>query len=259
MIPVIQMSSFDNLALAYDSSIDWDARLKRELPLIWSLLPKGSNMRVLDIACGSGRHSVALALEGADVIGVDVSPDMIAAATKLAKEKSVNLVFKVLNMLDLEVAIQDDFDLILCLGNSLALSPDRGNLDQLIKTVNGKLTDNGAFLFQILNFEAVRKSQARFFPSKGGRLSSGEEIVFSRFFDNLDEAETATLVLSSFIKTQDGWQPTVSYQRVLQLNLDIVQDLLADNGFTAEYYSDYSQSPFDRSTHRNIVVKASKK
>lgn len=29
------------------------------------------NIRVLDIACGSGRHSVALAIEGADVIGVE--------------------------------------------------------------------------------------------------------------------------------------------------------------------------------------------
>ena len=29
------------------------------------------NIRVLDIACGSGRHSVALAIEGAAVIGVE--------------------------------------------------------------------------------------------------------------------------------------------------------------------------------------------
>ena len=79
------------------------------------------------------------------------------------------------------------------------------------------------------------------------------------FFDNLDEAETATLVLSSFIKTQDEWQPTVSYQQVLQLDLDIIQRLLDDNGFIVEYYSDYSKSPFDRGTHRNIVCKASKK
>ncbi|MHA1638356.1 MAG: class I SAM-dependent methyltransferase [Candidatus Thorarchaeota archaeon] len=252
------MSSFDNIALAYDNSIDWDARLRRELPLILSSLPKGRDKRVLDIACGSGRHSVALALESAEVIGVDVSPDMIAAAKKLAEENLVTPTFKVLDMLDLEAAVREEFDLIICLGNSLALSHDRGNLGQLIRTVYSKLADNGTFLFQVLNFEAVRKSQARFFPSKGGRLSSGEEIVFSRFFDNLDEAETATLVLSSFIKTHDGWQPTVSYQQVLQLNLDIIQDILTDNGFITEYYSDYSKSPFDRSTHRNIIGKASK-
>jgi len=29
------------------------------------------NIRILDIACGSGRHSVALAIAGADVIGVE--------------------------------------------------------------------------------------------------------------------------------------------------------------------------------------------
>lgn len=253
------MSSFDNLALAYDNSIDWVARLKRELPLISSSFSKGSPKRVLDIACGSGRHSVALALEGADVIGVDVSPDMIATAKKHAEATSVSPTFRVVDMLDLEDAIQGEFDLMICLGNSLALAPDRADLGQIIRTIYSKLAANGVFLFQVLNFEAVRKSQTRFFPSKGGRLSSGEEIVFTRFFDNLDESETATLVLSSFIKTQDGWQPTVSYQQVLQLDLDIVKDLLTDNGFIAEYYSDYSQSPFDRDTHRNIVIRASKK
>ena len=30
----------------------------------------GENIRLLDIACGSGKHSAALAIEGADVIGV---------------------------------------------------------------------------------------------------------------------------------------------------------------------------------------------
>ncbi len=250
------MSTFDNLALAYDNSIDWDARLKRELPLLLQSLPEGSNKRVLDIACGSGRHSVAIALEGAEITGVDVSTEMISAAKKHATEKSVNAFFKVLDMQEIEVAVQNEFGLIICLGNSLALSPSIGSLDQLIKTIHNKLVENGNFLFQILNFEAVRNSQSRFFPSKGGRLSSGEEIVFSRFFDNLDEAETATLVLSSFIKIQDGWQPSVSYQQVIQLDLDIVQRLLTDNGFTAEYYSDYAQNPFDRSKDRNLVVRA---
>lgn len=40
-------------------------------------LPPG---RVLDAACGTGRHSVWLAAQGHEVIGVDLSPDMLARA-----------------------------------------------------------------------------------------------------------------------------------------------------------------------------------
>ncbi|MHA2191397.1 MAG: hypothetical protein ACXAAP_14310 [Candidatus Thorarchaeota archaeon] len=58
------MSTFDELAIVYDNSIDWDSRLKRELPFLLESLPTTGQRRVLDMACGSGRHSVALSSEG---------------------------------------------------------------------------------------------------------------------------------------------------------------------------------------------------
>ncbi len=250
------MSSFDNLAVAYDNSIDWNARLERELPFILSSFRTDEARRVLDIACGSGRHSVALAIDGANVIGVDVSSGMIAAADALAKKHSAKAEFRILDMVDLERSIKGPFDLILCLGNSLALSPNRVALGKLLSTVNDLLHSDGSFICQVLNFEAVRKSNARFFPSKGGKLDSGEDIVFTRFFDNLDEGEKTTLVLSSFIETNSEWTSTIAYQDVLQLDLDIIQELLTTAGLKADYYSDYAQSPFDRETHRNIVIRA---
>ncbi len=59
----------------------------------------------------------------ADVIGVYVSSDMIAAANLLAIKQAVFPYFRVLDMVDLEKPIKGSFNLILCLGNSLALSP----------------------------------------------------------------------------------------------------------------------------------------
>jgi len=45
--------------------------------------------KVLDVPCGIGRHSVALADLGYEVVGVDLSPEFIERARELAKERGV--------------------------------------------------------------------------------------------------------------------------------------------------------------------------
>ena len=117
------MSSFDNLSLVYDRAINWDARLRRELPFIQDALSESGGNRVLDMACGSGRHSVALALKGADVVGFDSSTSMIQTAKELAVENGVAVRFMVADMTNLKTVLKEKFDLIVCLGNSLALVP----------------------------------------------------------------------------------------------------------------------------------------
>ena len=98
------MSLFDSLSLVYDQSINWDARLRRELPFFLDALSESGGSRVLDMACGSGRHSVALALEGADVVGFDNSTGMIQAAKELAAENGVATRFVVADMTNLDCA-----------------------------------------------------------------------------------------------------------------------------------------------------------
>jgi SAM-dependent methyltransferase len=45
--------------------------------------------KVLDFACGTGRHSIVLAEMGFDVLGIDLSPKSIAAAATLARSKGL--------------------------------------------------------------------------------------------------------------------------------------------------------------------------
>jgi tellurite methyltransferase len=51
-------------------------------------LPHG---RVLDLACGSGRDAVYLAMRGAEVTGIDILPDALAQAAILARRHEVTL------------------------------------------------------------------------------------------------------------------------------------------------------------------------
>ena len=51
-----------------------------EQPALRALLPPVAGRRVLDAGCGAGRHSSWLAEQGAEVVGLDASPEMLARA-----------------------------------------------------------------------------------------------------------------------------------------------------------------------------------
>jgi SAM-dependent methyltransferase len=53
-----------------------------------SLQPGGS---ILDVGCGTGRHSIELAKRGYRVTGLDLSPEMLAKATETAKRAGVDV------------------------------------------------------------------------------------------------------------------------------------------------------------------------
>ncbi len=86
---MFKTSSFDIVAVAYENTIDWKARLSNEIPMLLKQLDRTGGDRVLDLACGTGRHAVALAHAGARVVGIDNSREMIRAARQNAQREGV--------------------------------------------------------------------------------------------------------------------------------------------------------------------------
>ena len=55
---------YDALSVDYDLFVDWPARLAYELPLLEEHLRRLGARTVLDVACGTGQHAIALARAG---------------------------------------------------------------------------------------------------------------------------------------------------------------------------------------------------
>ncbi len=253
------MSSFDEMALAYDRSIDWDRRLAREIPFILKTLGDRQSARVLDLACGSGRHAIALAEQGHEVIGVDKSTTMINEAKSLAKGLDNPPEFIVANILDISPMTTGKFDLALCLGNSLALLETVDQVKQLIKTINGILTQEGAFVIQVLNFRSILRDGFAYFPIKGVYDSGEVRYLFARFFQHHKDKNYSTLVMTSFKKERNSWATVMASQNVLRLDKEILQEILSDCQFvTVEFYSNYHEHPLNQDKDRSIVVRAYK-
>jgi SAM-dependent methyltransferase len=70
-------------------------------------------MKVLDVGCGPGRHSLALAELGNTVHGVDLSPPFIELAQKAAAVDDLPATFEVMDVRDLPA--EGEYDAVLCL------------------------------------------------------------------------------------------------------------------------------------------------
>ena len=95
----------------------------------------------LDIVCGTGNLIGELSKKGLDVVGTDLSPEMI----KVAEKNFPKVKFYVQDMSKLE--INKKFDLILCPFNSLNYLKNINRVKQTIRKVSKHLNQNGVFIF----------------------------------------------------------------------------------------------------------------
>lgn len=80
--------------------------------------------RVLDVGCGPGRHSLALARRGIEVHGFDLSPDFVALARQAAKAEELPATFGVQDVRTLETDASYDAVICLCQGGFGLLGGD---------------------------------------------------------------------------------------------------------------------------------------
>lgn len=75
-------------------------------------IPKSKNLKILDVGCGAGFFSIVLAKKGHQVVGIDLTPDMVEAAQVLAKEEKVSGCFQIMDAENLKFE-NECFDVVI--------------------------------------------------------------------------------------------------------------------------------------------------
>jgi SAM-dependent methyltransferase len=99
--------------------------------------------KVLDIMCGYGRHAIALATKGMQVTAVDNLDDYITEIKKVAKEEGLPV--KAIKADILQYKIDEKYDLVLCMGNSLNFF-NAGDIHHLLANIHSHLKPAGHLL-----------------------------------------------------------------------------------------------------------------
>jgi cyclopropane fatty-acyl-phospholipid synthase-like methyltransferase len=111
-------------------------------------ITKGS--KLIDIACGKGRHATYFNSLGLDVVGVDLSPNSIASATKNA---NATLQFSVHDMR--EVYQENSFDVVTNLFTSFGYFEDNTNEQKAINAMVSNLKSEGVLIIDFMNVKKV--------------------------------------------------------------------------------------------------------
>lgn len=178
---------FDALASEYrDGHGDAERLLRDRLALIRRLLPARQRASLLEIGCGTGIHLFALAGEFAYAAGVDLSPQMIAAAERTrARDPRHARVRLVAEPAERMASIADDaVDAVLCVGAFEHMPDPHAVLVEVVRVLRPGgvfvcLSPNGGYVWYTrlapwLGLETRHLSSDRFIvPNEWPRLLRG--------------------------------------------------------------------------------------
>lgn len=102
---------------------------------------------LLDLACGTGSVSVRLAEKGYEVIGVDLSPEMLSEAQNKAYSAGQNILFLCQDMTALD--LYGTVDAAVCTLDGLCHLPDEESLSAALRKVSLFMNPGGVFLFDV--------------------------------------------------------------------------------------------------------------
>ncbi|MCW2982180.1 MAG: Methyltransferase type 11 [Solirubrobacterales bacterium] len=161
----------DWYATAFDArsaEMAWTDRTGPEVDRVAKILQPRGGERVLDLACGSGRHSLELRRRGFEVVGTDISPDLIEIAHRDAAEENLDLDFVLSDLRDL--GYDSEFDLVLNLNDGAIgyLESDEENL-KTFEVISRALRPGGRNLIQLPNvlYAKERLPQRSWIPAEG--------------------------------------------------------------------------------------------
>lgn len=114
---------------------------------------------ILDIGCGTGRTTIPLHNLGYKVLGIDIVPEMIQNAKKIAQEKKLNIAYEVGDVTKLKCA-DDSFDNAIFSTNGFGQIPGKQKRQKAIEEIYRILKPGGCF---ILVAHARSKRDIRWF------------------------------------------------------------------------------------------------
>ncbi|MCX6170831.1 MAG: class I SAM-dependent methyltransferase [Ignavibacteriales bacterium] len=140
---------FENYGLQYDNE-NFTQGTIGECDFIEKEIGYNKQIRILDIGCGTGRHTIELTKRGYNVTGVDLSESQL----KRAKEKAFisNLYINFQKQDARALTFSNEFDLVimLCEGAFPLMETDEMNY-QILQNAANALKNNGKLIFTTLN------------------------------------------------------------------------------------------------------------
>ena len=139
----------------WDELIDWEARAKSEGRFFIDVLKARGKETVLDVATGTGFHSIQLLKAGFDVTSADGSAEMLARAFDNAREQGLVLKTVHADWRWLNKDVKGKYDAIICLGNSFTHLFEENDRRRALAEFYAALKHDGILIIDQRNYDRI--------------------------------------------------------------------------------------------------------
>lgn len=205
-------------------------------------LKEESLTSVLDIGCGTGTLALELSRTRISVLGVDLSEEMIEISRKKALETGSAASFSLADMRDLS-SITEEFDGIICIGNTLAHVSGEIELKQVLTQFREKGT---RLLLQTVNYDRILAKQVKELP-----IIKTEHLIFYRFYTHRPDGK---LDFAMKIEFPDTRQVVSGVNLLFPIKCDILKKALHETGWEVSgLWGNFDKEPWTEDSPATVL------
>jgi SAM-dependent methyltransferase len=219
-----------------------DERSDAEVSALVRLLELETPKRILDLACGFGRHANRLAALGHTMTGIDITPGFLEIAHQDAIQRKVEVQYQLGDMRYL--TFENEFDRVMIIFTAFGYFTDEQNYQVLINARNA-LKPGGLLIFDTQNRDFISKDMRPFFVVE----KEGNMMIDRLTFDSIQ---------GRFYNKRVVFRDRVRKDKpffVRLYNPNEIQALITQAGMKLHHiYGDLNATEFSSDSHRMVVI-----
>jgi len=248
----------------YDTFVNWDARLAREVPFFLGIFAEAGVGSVIDVGAGSARHAIAFAEQGLAVDAVDPDDSMLAQAEQNAADAAGRIAeaggeLRLVRGGFGELAARGlgPADAVTCTGNALPHVAGRAGLREALADFHVVLRPGGVLVLHLLNHARLLGATPRTIPPIVREVSEGTR-VFLRVIDYPAGDEFLDFDFVTLTRDATGtWSVASRRSPHTALPLPFLSDELVSAGFERiEAFGAHDRRAFDAEKDESVIVVA---
>jgi SAM-dependent methyltransferase len=247
---------FEDFTDAYEAMIDWPRRLANEEGFYRRLFEQVAARRVLDAACGTGRHAALFHSWGLAVEGADLSPAMIERCRRqFGESQGLSWAVRGFDQPHPEAA---GFDAAICTGNSLALAGSREVAAEAVRAMVHAVRPGGALAIQVLNLWRLADGPANWQKCVRAALPEGDCLIV-KGVRRTGQSGYVDLIVAR-LASPAPISPTTPHMRsecvpFLGFEAGELERMLAEAGAVrVELFGSYQRQPYDRERSVDLIA-----
>ncbi len=179
----------------------------------------------VDLGCGSGFQSIALARLGFRVLAIDFSHQLLAELNERARGLPVTALAG--DIRDVGALAPTGVELVVCMGDTLSHLEREGDLERVFAGVGARLAVGGRFILTFRDLSRQLHDLDRFIP-----LCSSDDLIMTCCLEY--EPTSVKVHDLIWVRQPDGWHFRKGVYRKLRLAPDAVVRQLENAAFTVE-------------------------